>query len=136
VGRPAGGGAWVASFGPWHLELGHRNGALRPDGVLTMLRWWPRPGRLSSDIGHLSSALCSYDIVKRVVTVKQVRPSSPPVRGGVRSGLGMGMRSAAARAAAGRCSRAARVQGQATDDGLDEALRAQAEGLARTASDL
>ena len=47
--------------------------------------------------GHLlvcsrSSVLSSYDIVKRVVTVKQVRPS--PL--GVRSGLGMGMR--------GRCA--------------------------------
>jgi hypothetical protein len=35
------------------------------------------------------SVLCSYEIVKRVVTVKQVRSSS----GGMRSGLGMGMRS-------------------------------------------
>ena len=48
-------------------------------------------------VGRLSSVLCSYDIVKRVVTVKQVRSSSF----GVRSGLGMGMRKADARASAG-----------------------------------
>jgi hypothetical protein len=39
----------------------------------------------------LISVLCSYDIVKRVVTVKQVRPSFLINSGGVRSGLGMGM---------------------------------------------
>ena len=40
---------------------------------------------------RLSSVFCSYEIVKRVVTVKQVRPSFPSTLVGVRSGLGMGM---------------------------------------------
>ena len=39
----------------------------------------------------LISVLCSLEIVKRVVTVKQVRPSFAGDAPGVRSGLGMGM---------------------------------------------
>ena len=71
------------------------------------------------------SVLCSLDIVKRVVTVKQVRPSSC----GMRSGLGMGMRECRC-ASIGGAVPAHRFQAarSGADDGWTGALRAQAEG--------
>jgi hypothetical protein len=71
-----------------------------------------------SDLRSPTSDLCPFDIVKRVVTVKQVRPS-PILLGGVRSGLGMGMRKADARASAGRCPRSG---GQRSDVGGQKSI--------------
>jgi hypothetical protein len=69
-------------------------------------------------VGPLISVRCSYDIVKRVVTVKQVRPSAVGATLRARSGLGMGMRAADARASAGTCAHGSRSRKEIDRDGL------------------
>jgi hypothetical protein len=80
-------------------------------------------------------ALCSYDIVKRVVTVKQVRPSCAGVpRDEVGPGHGYVLPVREHRQ--GRCSRTGPRTRFRRGCRMDRGLRAQAEGLGAEPSDI